>query len=89
MPGPPNRSKVKRKRGRDCARARDGNHAAAIDDHLPALRHRKGGDDADGCVPVLLPVHRLRSEAQAEAGRLLRVLLVWLGAVPADAGGTD
>jgi hypothetical protein len=32
-------------------------------------------------------MHRLRREAAAEAGRLLRVLFLWLGSVPADSGG--
>jgi hypothetical protein len=31
-------------------------------------------------------MHRLRREAAAEAGRLLRVLFLWLGSVPADSG---
>jgi hypothetical protein len=32
-------------------------------------------------------MQRLRNEAKAEVGRLLRVLLLWLGAVPAHSGG--
>jgi hypothetical protein len=31
-------------------------------------------------------MHRLRQKAKAKAGRLLRVLLVWVGAVPAGSG---
>ena len=31
-------------------------------------------------------MHRLWHKAKAKAGRLLRVLLLWLGAVPADSG---
>ena len=31
-------------------------------------------------------MHRLRHKAEAEAGRLLRVLFLWFGAVPADSG---
>jgi hypothetical protein len=38
-------------------------------------------------VPVLLRMHALQNPAQAKAGRLLRLLLVWIGEVPADAAG--
>ena len=31
-------------------------------------------------------MHGLRDEAAAEAGRLLRILLLWLGTLPADSG---
>jgi hypothetical protein len=61
-------------------------YAFAIYDHVPALLYREVGSDADRRLPVLLRVHRLRRKAQAEAGRLLRVLLVRLGALSADAG---
>jgi len=54
--------------------------------HLPTLRNGTIGNHADGCLPVFLRVHRLRHAAAPESGRLLRVLLVRLGAVPADAG---
>jgi hypothetical protein len=35
-------------------------------------------------MPVLLRLQRVRRTAQAPRGRLLRVLLLWIGAVPAD-----
>ena len=54
--------------------------------HLSALRRRQIGNDADGRLPVLLCMHRLRHEAAPEERRLLRVLLVRLGALPPDAG---
>ena len=57
-----------------------------ICNHLSALRHREIGDHADRCLPVFLYVHRLRRDAAAEAGRLLRVLFLRLGSVPADPG---
>jgi hypothetical protein len=37
-------------------------------------------------VPVFLYLRRLRLDITAEAGRLLRVLLLWLGSMPADPG---
>jgi len=39
------------------------------------------------CLPVLLRVQGLRRDAQAVAGRLLRILFLRHGAVPARAGG--
>jgi len=37
-------------------------------------------------MPLLLRVHQLRGQATAERRRLLRVLLLWLGALSADSG---
>ena len=54
--------------------------------HLSALRNRESGDHAHRCVPHLVPMHRLRRDAAAQAGRLLRVLLVRLDAMPARPG---
>ena len=54
--------------------------------HLSALRNDKGRGDAGGCMPLFLLLHRLRCAALAQAGRLLRVLLVWIGAVSAGPG---
>jgi len=51
------------------------------------LRHREIGNHADRCLPVFLYLHRLRCDAAAEAGRLLRVLFLWLGSLPTDPGG--
>ena len=50
-----------------------------------AVRPSGNRDQADRRVPVLLQLRRLRNTAQAEAGRLLRLLLLWDGAVSADA----
>src|SRR5882762_2634300 len=51
------------------------------------MRLRQGRVDADRRLPVPLRMHALRRAAAAEPGRLLRVLLLRLGEVPADAGG--
>ena len=51
---------------------------------MPQVWLRETGDHAHGCLPVLLRVHELRRAAASEARRLLRVLLVRLGEVPAD-----
>jgi hypothetical protein len=40
-----------------------GNHAPAINGHLPALRHCKIGNHADRRLPILLRVHGMRHEA--------------------------
>jgi len=50
------------------------------------LRNRQTGIDANRCLPVFLYLHRLRRDVAAEAGRLLRVLFLWLGSVPAYTG---
>src|SRR5262249_36866274 len=54
--------------------------------YLSALRHREIGGHADRCLPVFLYLQRLRRDTAAEAGRLLRVLFLRLGSVPADPG---
>jgi hypothetical protein len=38
-------------------------------------------------MPVFLRVQSLRRAAQAEAGRLLRILFLWNGKVPARTAG--
>jgi hypothetical protein len=50
------------------------------------LRFRENGNHADGRLPVFLRMHRLRHQAEAENGRLLRVLLLRHSALPADSG---
>src|SRR5207253_4007230 len=62
-------------------RDRSGKHA-----HLPAMRLPQGGSHADGCVPVLLRMHPLQDAAQAERGRLLRILFLRVAQMPADPG---
>ena len=44
--------------------------------------------NAAGCLLVLLRLQGLWATAQAEAGRLLRVLFLWFGPVPTDPGRT-
>jgi hypothetical protein len=56
-----------------------------VDHHLSALRYCEIGGDADQCLPILLCVYRLRNAAASKAGGLLRVLLVWIGALSTDA----
>ena len=51
---------------------------------MPEVRLCQAGVHADRRVPVLLRVYELRRAAASEARRLLRVLLVRLGEVPAD-----
>ena len=55
--------------------------------HLPALRPFRGRDDADRRLPVVLRMQGLRHGAETPAGRLLRVLFLRNGALPADTGG--
>jgi hypothetical protein len=58
-------------------------HANSISAHLSALPPPIGGDHADRRLPVLLRLQRLRHQAEATAGRLLRVLLVRFRTMPA------
>jgi hypothetical protein len=60
-------------------------HDPGIDDHLSLVRASGERANVDRCLPVLLRLQELRRATQAQAGRLLRFLLLWLGAVPADA----
>ena len=62
---------------------------AAIHHHLSGLRSPADGDDADGRLPVLLRLPRLWGAPAAQARRLLRVLFLRLGAVPADPRGAQ
>ena len=54
---------------------------------MSKLRHRQEGGDADGCLPVLLRVQELWNSAQAQAGRLLRVLFLRRRSLSANSGG--
>lgn len=49
----------------------------------------RGGDDADGRMPVVPRMQRLSGPAEAEAGRLLCLLLVRLRALSAEARASD
>jgi hypothetical protein len=55
--------------------------------HMPAVRHSRTRDDAGERLPALLQVHRLRGDAQAEGGRLLRVLFLRRHGVSSSARG--
>ena len=52
-------------------------------DHLSEMPGAAGRDDADECVRLFLGLSEVSCSPQAEAGRLLRFLLVWFGEVPA------
>ena len=54
--------------------------------HLPRLRGLEGRDHADGRLPVVLCVRGLRHALEAEAGRLLRLLLLGHRRLSAGAG---
>jgi hypothetical protein len=60
--------------------------ATRIRSHLPAMRLSVHRTDADQCLSVLLCLQRLRTKAQAIGGRLLRVLFVRVGTLPAGPG---
>jgi hypothetical protein len=62
-----------------------GPHDPRIGDHLSAMRPSGRGADAQRRLPILLSLQGLRRTAQAEGGRLLRVLFLWVGAVSAGA----
>lgn len=51
------------------------------------MRRCQGRDDADRCLPVFLRMYWLRRAAEAEGGRLLRVLLLRRRAVSSGSGG--
>src|SRR5262249_20356010 len=69
--------------GRGSARTDD----LGVHYYLPDVRPRGDGTDADECVPVLLRLHGVWRASQAQAGRLLRLLLLRLGALPAGPRG--
>ena len=54
---------------------------------MPALWSRRDRDHAHGRLPVVLRLPGLQPDPQAEAGRLLRLLLLRRRAVPIGAGG--
>jgi hypothetical protein len=63
-----------------------GNDDSDFNDHLPKLWNCKGGNHANGRLPVFLQMHRVRRDAETEAGRLLRVLLLRRFTLSADTG---
>jgi len=48
------------------------------------MQFSEGGRHADGFLRFLLRVHELQTDAQAEARRLLRILLVRIGRLPSE-----
>jgi hypothetical protein len=58
-------------------------HDRAIDHHLPQVRPSGDRGNAHGRLPVFLCVQGLRRALETAAGRLLRVLFLWLRALPA------
>jgi hypothetical protein len=62
-------------------------HPAGVGADVPAVRCRVRRDDADGRVRLLLHVRCVLRVAAPEAGGLLRLLLVRVGQVPAEAAG--
>jgi hypothetical protein len=73
--------------GARCAAMSLMRRAASIDPQLPALRPAGIRNDAARCLSILLRLRELRRAAEAAARRLLRVLLLRLGAMSAGAGG--
>src|SRR5215204_6127770 len=66
--------------------SRNGNQPRVRAD-VPRVPARRAPDDAGRCVRLFPHVRRLRGAPQAHTGRLLRLLLLRLGAVPGPAGG--
>jgi hypothetical protein len=60
--------------------------AVGIDAHLSALRPSGNRDDADRRLPVLLRLQKLWGTAEAQAGRLLCVLLLRFRAMSTGTG---
>jgi hypothetical protein len=54
--------------------------------HLSELRPSGGGNHADGCLPVVLRLQRLRRTVEADARPLLRLLFLWLRPVSTRPG---
>src|SRR3989442_4051158 len=52
------------------------------------MRVQEAGNHAGRCLPVLLRMCGLQEAAASEAGRLLRVLLLWIGEVSAGPAAT-
>ena len=53
---------------------------------VPQVRFRETGGHANGRLPVLLQLLELRHRAAAQRRRLLRLLLVRIGEMPAGSG---
>lgn len=57
-----------------------------IDADLSRVWRCKDRDDAHQCLPVVLRMRAVSCRPRTEAGRLLRLLLLWHGTVPANTG---
>jgi hypothetical protein len=58
---------------------------SAIHDRMPSVWLSFRRNDAYRCLPIFLRLQRLRRLFETQAGRLLRLLLLRLGTMPADA----
>ena len=56
---------------------------------LPVLPRSPCRDHAARCLHLFLPVHQVRRNVETQVRRLLRILLIRLGAVPARSAGTS
>ena len=56
---------------------------------MSALWPCRARDDADGRLPLLLRLRRLRDDAEAASGRLLRLLLLCRPRLPAEASASE
>lgn len=70
-------------RNRDTGQRSRKRYAVGINADLPEMRFQGHRDDAARCLSVLLCLQGLRREAEAESRRLLRILLLRIGALPA------
>src|SRR5262245_23488852 len=61
-------------------------HDRGVDNLLSPLRTPCDRTDAGGCLPDRLRLQRLRGAAATQGGRLLHILLLWVGTVPASSG---
>jgi hypothetical protein len=61
-------------------------HSTDFEPDLSGVRTHDGGDHADRRLPVVLRLPALRRGPQAQARRLLRLLLIWRREMPADPG---
>ena len=53
------------------------------------MRPRIGRDYADGCMPIRLRVQAVQHVNATEEGRLLRLLLLWIGALSPNSAGAN
>lgn len=68
---------------------RDESNGAPVRVDMPALLVRQTGNHADRRLSVFLRVRELQDRAATASGRLLRLLLLRIGEVPAGASGSS